>query len=127
MTRRCKGLNRQGEPCGAAPLKDSDYCRAHDPDLPPEEAFGTPEQAARAGAAEKPRVPKLREAMAILVEERAEEILMPYFDALQAVRLVAVRIGEGTDEIIEAPDHGTRLAAAKGLHDRANGKTGTAA
>jgi sec-independent protein translocase protein TatB len=27
--RRCKGVTRAGEPCGAAPLKGQDYCRAH--------------------------------------------------------------------------------------------------
>jgi hypothetical protein len=30
--RQCAGYNRRGEPCGCAPLQDSDFCYFHDPD-----------------------------------------------------------------------------------------------
>jgi hypothetical protein len=32
VSRTCKALNEQGEPCRAAPLHDSDYCVFHDPE-----------------------------------------------------------------------------------------------
>jgi hypothetical protein len=31
MRRRCKGTRTDGQPCGMAPLVDSDYCWTHDP------------------------------------------------------------------------------------------------
>lgn len=33
MATRCHALNAQSEPCQAEPLKDSDYCVWHDPNL----------------------------------------------------------------------------------------------
>lgn len=29
--RRCQGINRSGDPCRAAPLRESQWCSAHDP------------------------------------------------------------------------------------------------
>ncbi len=31
MRRRCQGTRADGEPCGMAPMADSDFCWAHDP------------------------------------------------------------------------------------------------
>ena len=60
----------------------SQCCRAHDPTVPDETRFGSSVQAAQAGASEKPRTLGVIETMRRRVEDRAEEVLTPYFDAL---------------------------------------------
>jgi hypothetical protein len=32
--RTCSAKNKAGAPCGATPMRDSDYCNVHDPDSP---------------------------------------------------------------------------------------------
>ncbi len=120
--RRCKGTNKAGERCGAAPLKGSDYCRAHDPKRPDGDRFGSPEQAAAAGASEKPRVPKLTEVLQRRVEEEAEQIIGVLFEGLEASRGITLRLGGGQDTLVETPDHTARIAAARELFDRAIGR-----
>jgi hypothetical protein len=120
--RRCHGKTRAGKACRRAPSRGRRYCPAHDPTLAEVERFGSPEQAARAGAAPKPRAPKLREALAAKVEERAEEIIAAYVEALAATRGVIVRIGDGQDELVERPDHAARVRAADALLDRVHGR-----
>lgn len=103
--RQCQAHNRAGEPCGAAPLTGSEYCRAHDPTVPEETRFGSPVQAGRAGASEKPRTPGVMEQLRQRVEEHADQILAPYFAALA-----------------DGEDVETRMKAAERLLDRVFGR-----
>jgi hypothetical protein len=73
--RQCKGTNRFGEPCGAAPLTDRDYCSAHDPVLPVSTRF---QGGAKPGGGRPPK-PRVTDIMRQRVEENADKILAPYF------------------------------------------------
>jgi hypothetical protein len=101
--RRCKGTNKAGARCGAAPLKGSDYCRAHDPTVPEETRFGTPEQAGVAGSSPKP-ARKLTSILLRKLEERAEEIV------------------DGLLDLTQVEEPATRLRAIAEVYDRAEGK-----
>lgn len=119
--RACKATNRAGGPCGCAPLTDKDHCSAHDRTRTDDDRFGSPSWSARAGASEKPRVPKLIEAMARLIEEEAEEWLAVLTAARDADRGVVVGNGP-TAELVEIPDHDVRLKALTTLLDRVVGR-----
>jgi hypothetical protein len=119
--RKCLGSNAKGTPCQAAPLSGSKWCRAHDPNLPDETRFGSPEQAGKAGASPKPRTLKLREELNRQVEEKAATIVDVLFDALLADK--GVIVGSGETAFVElVPDHAVRLRAVQELFDRAEGK-----
>lgn len=117
--RRCSGLNKRGEPCGAFPLKTGDYCRAHDPNLPDEVRFGSSVQAGVAGGSPKPRYINLREALEREIEANAERIVGAQLEALEATR---VTVNEETGEVHVHPDYATRLRAGDTITTRALGK-----
>lgn len=122
--RNCKGTSkRTGEPCKAAPMKDADYCSTHNPDLPAETRFGSPQQAREAATGVQRRYPRLREVMAQKIEENADRILDAQIEALDATR--AVVVGEGDDAYVEHhPDYLTRLRGGDTLLSRALGRPG---
>jgi hypothetical protein len=122
MTRKCRGTNKRNEPCRAGPLKGGDHCAAHDPNRPDADRFGSSVQAARAGASDKPRVPKLTEVLTRRVEAEAEAIVGALFEGLDATSGMAIRVGRGVDEIVDVPDYGTRLRAAQLIFDRMLGR-----
>ena len=103
--RHCEGTNRAGQPCRAAPLRDGQWCSAHEPKLPAAIRFGSSEQAAGAATGVDRRTPSVTEQMRERVEAEAEAILAPYFEAL----------AEGQD--IEQ-----RMRAAERLLDRVFGR-----
>lgn len=82
---RCTGTNRAGQSCGVYPLRGQTTCSAHDPTIPDEIRFGSPEQAGQAGASPKPRKLTLTQAMRERALAAADEILRPYFQALGVV------------------------------------------
>jgi hypothetical protein len=119
--RRCKGTNKAGERCGAAPLKGSDYCRAHDPDVSGSARFGSHEQAKAAGdLGGRPKAPRVVDVMRERVEEDVDRILVPYFDALEGAVVHATFEGEVLPS--DHPDIGARIAAAEKLLDRVYGR-----
>jgi hypothetical protein len=125
MPPSCSATTRKGQPCKVAPLKGSEYCRAHDPTLPDSSRFGSPAQAAVAGSAPKPHKLGAREAMNEAFLEAAREhrdaIIAAYIDGLDAERTVVV--GNGPSAFTESvPDPPTRLTAAEKLTDRVIGK-----
>lgn len=120
--RRCQGKTKAGGRCKAAPLKDGKHCSAHDPNRPDETRFGSRVQAARAGAAEKPRVLKLTEVLNRELEAQAEGIVGALVESLAATRGVTIRIGDGMDELVSTPDFATRIKAARELLDRGLGR-----
>lgn len=144
MTKRaCKSTTKAGKPCKAAPLKERDYCAAHDPDQPASTRFGAPEQARAAGhLGGRPRMPRPSDLARDLVEQHVTVILRPYFralgydvtvgpDGLQLVhegggaKLVhrGFRMGEGSFiEESDIDDLGAQMAAAERLLDRIYGK-----
>lgn len=112
-TRRCAGKAKTGKRCRAVALKGRKHCRAHDPELEPAERFGTPEQAALAGAADKPRTPRPRELMLQRVLDEVDAVLAPYFEGLRAT------------DADGRPEFRTRLRAAEALFDRLYGRPKT--
>lgn len=113
--RQCQGLNAEGGPCGAAPLKGKPHCFAHDKESQDSARFG----GSQPGAG-RPRVPRATELMREWVEEHAEKILKPYTDAIESAVMSATFEGEVLPS--EVPDLGARITAAEKLLDRVLGK-----
>jgi hypothetical protein len=121
--RACLGLNKAGERCKAPPLSSSDYCSAHDKNLPDSARFGSAEQAKRAGASPKPRALKFREALIAKVEAEAEALVERWLEAANATKTQFS--GQGEDAFAEqVPDYAARLKALVDIWDRAVGKPG---
>jgi hypothetical protein len=119
--RRCKGTNKAGKPCGAVPQKGKDWCRAHDPDLSGKDRFGSPEQAATANPAGRPRIPKVIELLSQRAEAEADRIVGTLLEQLDAERGVVV--GNGPDAYVDSvPDAPARLRAVAEILDRVAGK-----
>lgn len=118
--RTCAGTNKQGNPCKSTAVGESGFCRAHDESLPPEQRFGTPEQAGIAGASPKPHVPGVIEEMRRQVESRIDEVLAPYFEALTGAQLTTTHEGEVV--VSDVADLAARIAAAERLLDRVYGR-----
>lgn len=114
--RECQGKTKKGQPCKAAPLRDSSFCLAHANEETRESAgFGGSQP--NAG---RPRVPRVTEVMRDWVEEHAHEILAPYRDAIRGAMILVTY--EGVATVSEIPDLGARIAAAEKLQDRVLGK-----
>lgn len=133
-TRQCKGVNKAGGPCRATPLRDSDWCAAHDPTLPESSRFGSSAQARSARGGQKPW-PKPTEVARRLVEENVAAILRPHFKALglrlnddgsvEQLERGAILTGESKDGEVRASlieDLGAQIAAAEKLLDRVYGR-----
>ena len=118
-TPRCAAQNRAGEPCKAHPLKGTDRCRAH-PIAPDPARFGSPEQAAEAGASPKP-ARKLTTILLRKLEARADDVVEALLEGLEADKAVVVASGD-TAEVEMVPDVPVRLRAAAEIWDRAEGK-----
>ncbi len=103
--RHCEGTNRAGQPCRAAPLRDGQWCSAHEPKLPAAIRFGSSEQAAGAATGVDRHNPSVTEQMRERVEAEAEAIIAPYFEALEA--------GQDIEQ---------RMRAAERLLDRVYGR-----
>jgi hypothetical protein len=96
--RQCKGTNKAGEPCGAAPLVGSDHCLAHDEEARGSTGFGGPQPGSG-----RPRIPRKTELAIAAIYERIAEPIQVLFDACEAVK------DSGS------PDWATRRAAAVDL------------
>lgn len=119
---RCTGTTKAGQPCQASPLKDGNYCRAHDPELPASARFGSRAQATAAGKlGGRPKAPRVVDILKERFEAEADEWLGALKDALQAHE--AVTVGFGKDAYLEmVPDHRTRLQALSIAFDRVYGR-----
>ncbi len=115
--RRCKGENAQGEDCGAAPLKGSDFCLAHsDQETRASTGFGGPQEGSG-----RPRNPRAVDILRERLEQQADAVLNVLWDGLEADTHTVVGSGESAElEIL--PDHRVRLLAAKEILDRAYGR-----
>ena len=125
MAERCKGTNRHGQPCQAWPLKGTEHCSAHPDSLAPDGVrFGSPEQAAAAGAlgGAAGRHPRVVDIMRERVEAAADEILDAYFRVLREAMLYGTQQRSGEIVVSDHPDIGARMAAAEKLLDRVYGK-----
>lgn len=120
--RCCKGVNKRGKPCRVAPLKDGEYCRAHDPELPEEARFGSSVQATKAATGVERRFPRLREVVEREYEVNADKIVSRQIEALDATKVV---VNEVTGEVTFHPDYGTRLKSTDLILSRALGRPGS--
>jgi hypothetical protein len=132
MKRQCKGTNKRGEPCGANPLKTSDYCLAHSEVARASVGFGGSRAGAMGG---RPPVPKPTEVARQLVEAHVAAILRPHFKALGLMlnddltmtpldngALVFGESKDGDIVISAVEDLGAQIAAAEKLLDRVYGR-----
>jgi hypothetical protein len=135
--RACKGKTKAGKACRAAPLRDGDYCSAHDPISPDSTRFGSPEQAAAAARfAGRPRTPRPTDLMREIVEDEVVAVLAPFFRAIgidievvdgELVKQPCTRpsryVWAGPDDpAVHMEDLGAQIAAAEKLLDRVYGK-----
>lgn len=116
-SKRCGYPKDDGTPCGAWRMKGKNTCVGH-LDRKEKEAigFGGPQEGSG-----RPKNPRVIDTLRDKVEERADEIMDVYFDAMKATR--AIVVGSGADAFVdEVPDWPTRLRAVEALNDRAYGK-----
>jgi len=119
---KCKATKKGGASCGAWALKGREFCRAHDPETPSAARFGTVEQATAAGKqGGRPRNPRPSEVLRDRIDDRIDEVLAPLFDGLTAERAVVVGTGPGA-RLEMVVDHPTRIAAAREVMDRVEGR-----
>ena len=113
--RACTGTTKQGQPCKAAPLHDSDHCLAHtDEQTRLSTGFGAP-------GTGRPCNPRAVDVLKERIEAGIDEVLKPLWDALTAER--AVVVGNGPTAYVESvKDHPTRIAAVRELLDRGYGR-----
>ncbi len=115
--RQCKGTNKAGEPCRAAPLVDGDYCLAHDEEARALTGFGGSENGSLGGRPRKPH------AVTILRERVEAEIdlwLAPYREAVANAVVVVEYHGEAI--VTDIADLGARIMAAEKVLDRVYGR-----
>lgn len=120
--RRCHATNRAGEPCRAAPLRGSQWCSAHDRQLPAADRFGSPERSAKAATGVERRLPSVTERMRERVEAESEAILAPYFEALAEGGDVEQRMRAAErllDRVFGRPKQATELSGALSIDERA--------
>ncbi len=123
--RRCKAKTKRGTRCKVAPLTGSDYCRAHDPLLPAEARFGTPEQAAEAGAlgGAAGRRPRVVEVLRERIEADIDRWLAPLEAALGEGKPIQMWDGQERKHSIEyVPDPALGMKALKLALDRVYGR-----
>jgi hypothetical protein len=130
LKRKCHGTTVRGKPCMAVPLRkgtvlegataDGRFCRTHDPNLPEKARI----QGKQPGAG-RPKKPRVVDVLRERIEERVDEVIAVYLDAMKADRTVV--IGKGEAAVVEKEvDHAIRLRAVEALNDRAYGKPGQA-
>jgi hypothetical protein len=134
--RRCKGKTKKGKRCHAPPLKDKDFCSAHDPDTPALERFGSHARARAAGVlGGRPPLPKPTDVARELIEANIAAVLRPHFKAIglllnddgtvEQLDHGAILTGESKDGYVRASDIedlGAQMAAAEKLMDRVYGR-----
>lgn len=124
----CQAHNKQGQPC-KRPASPSGYCKSHDPAIPASERFGTPEQAAAAAelAVEAKAEIAAQRRMGLMerlrreVEDRQEDVLWPYFEALKQTR-ARIEKALKADKPVSTSDLDLAMRASERLLDRAIGK-----
>lgn len=109
--RKCKGKNKNGQPCKSNPLKSNTviegvtvtgkWCRTHDPNLPDSARLQGPQP----GAGRPPK-PKPSELERRVVEEHFEKLMRPYWKALGYDVVVAA---DGEIALVELPQGGAKL------------------
>src|SRR5919109_201885 len=110
--RRCQAMTRAGKPCQSPPRADTGLCNAHSP-REAQESVGFGGSQPGAG---RPRLPRPHELMRERVEQRVDEVLAPYFDALTGA--VVHGFYQGDFVLTEHPDLAARISAAEKLLDR---------
>lgn len=117
MAKKCSAITKAGKRCKARPLKESEFCLAHDEKARETAGFG----GAQEGAG-RPAKPKAVDVLREKVEAEIEEWLRPLEDARSATRGIAISLKGGGMELVDVPDHGMRVTAVKEVLDRVYGK-----
>jgi len=133
-SRTCAGTSKKtGKPCRARPLRDGDYCIAHDEDARASTGFGGPQPGSG-----RPRNPRPSEVARRLIEENVLALQRPYWRALgydveigpDGPRLVELEQGgaklhasfEGWIGVSDHDDLAAQIQAAEKLQDRVYGR-----
>src|SRR4051794_37110950 len=108
--RRCTATTQKGEPCKAAPLKDSDVCLARSD----EETRISMQFVGGGPGSGRPKQPRAVDVLKERIEAEVDKVLDPLWDALEADSGYVVGNGP-TAELQMVADHRTRIAAAREL------------
>lgn len=115
--RKCKAKTKAGKACRSFPQPDSDLCMAHSPKEYRESRGFRPDN----GKGGRPKNPRVIDVLRERIEERMDEVIDVYLEAMKAQDVVVH--GTGKDREVEhIPDHTIRLRAVEALNDRAYGK-----
>jgi hypothetical protein len=123
--RRCKGTTKAGKRCQAPPPTGEEFCRAHSPLLPAEARFGSPEQAAQAGAlgGAAGRRPRVVEVLRERLESDIDRWLAPLEAALGEGKPIQMWDGQERKHTIQyVPDPALGMKALKLALDRVYGR-----
>jgi hypothetical protein len=114
--RTCSAKTKAGRPCANPVVLESGMCLAHDRAAAETRGFGGAQP--NAG---RPRLPGSIE----LARQRLEANASEWHGVLEDARCAtkAVWVGGEDGELVETPDHTTRLAAYREAHDRVYGKS----
>lgn len=119
--RTCSAKTKAGKPCRGPVMKGQKTCLAHAPAKLRESKGFRPDN----GKAGRPKNPRVVDVLRERIEERVDEVISVYLEAMKADRTIV--IGKGEDAVIEKEvDHAIRLRAVEALNDRAYGKPGQA-
>lgn len=114
----CTGTTRKDTPCSAHPLKGRDVCISH-ASREVQESLGFGGSQPGAG---RPPTPRAVDVLRERLEKNIDVVLEPLFDGLFANKGMTISLKGGGMEVVETPDHSTRIAAVRELLDRAYGK-----
>lgn len=127
MSELCEGIRGPksalpGHPCGnkinpGAREDGHELCYQH---WQPKLAMDDPRRTLKPGPG-RPRTLRPAEVLQKMVDDKVEDIVRVFFDAIEATDVSVVKNGDEI-EIIEKPNHSIRMRAADALLDRAYGK-----
>ncbi len=109
----CDALTKRGDTCRARVGANGRQCRMHDP----ETAAQTLAAVSTGGDAPGSSKFRLTEELRSRAARDPDAVIQPWFDGLEATKTFLTN-----GQVVEVPDHPTRMRAAELIHDRLDGK-----
>jgi hypothetical protein len=109
----CDALTKKGDSCRARVGANGRQCRMHDPDT----ASQALAAASKGGDAPGSSKFRLTEELRTRAARDPDAVIQPWFDGLMATKMFLTN-----GEVVEVPDHPTRMRASELIHDRLDGK-----
>jgi hypothetical protein len=109
----CDASTKRGEPCRARVGANGRQCRMHDPETSAQALA----EASTGGDAPGSSKFRLTEELRTRAARDPDAVIQPWFDGLGATKTFLTN-----GQVVEVPDHPTRMHAAELIHDRLDGK-----